>query len=59
VTEARDGSAFAKSLAARLGTAEMDLAELMRMVQQDVQAATKQQQKPVLYGSIPRGVRLK
>jgi uncharacterized caspase-like protein len=53
------GSAFAKSLGARLDTTGLDLAALVRLVQADVEAATKQQQKPVLYGSVPSGIRMK
>jgi uncharacterized caspase-like protein len=56
IEEGDDVSAFAKALDSRLGTPGLDLQRAAALVQQDVLAATKQKQKPVLYGFSPAPV---
>jgi uncharacterized caspase-like protein len=55
--QAADGDAaispFAKSLVDRMATPVLELGGLLKAVSDDVAAATKQQQRPVLYGKIP------
>lgn len=54
---AADGDAalspFAKSFADRMATPILELGSMLKAVSDDVAAATKQQQRPVVYGKIP------
>ena len=55
--QAADGNAalspFAKSFADRMATPILELGSMLQAVSDDVAAATKQQQRPVVYGKIP------
>jgi uncharacterized caspase-like protein len=55
--QAADGDAavspFAKSFVDRMATPVLELGGLLKAVSDDVAAATKQQQRPVVYGKIP------